>query len=400
MLFLYVATAATFGTMAARLLTVPLYARQLGASRFAVGALFAVAMISASALSLPSGVLIDRFGARTLLVASLVITAVSLAATAASTSVAPLFLWQVMGGLAAGIAQSSLFSAVTESVSRLRLGRAMGWLTFSMQAGFFLGPSAAGLALSWVDIRADIALTAATLVFTIPGAIVTSNTTQRATSGLGLKEPLLALIRRRTFIQVAIGLIGVTLAWGTVGAFLPVFGKEALLLPSSQVGYLLGLQAVVNGASRIPAGRIADRAADRWKIIIAGGVGWGIAAIVLGHLTGFLLPAIVLAIGTPFMAAAFVSIGATFGELAHGSTRGVTMGMYGTILFGGLSVGPLIFGPIVQNAGYAAGFTACSVVALALVLSTALFQPGRAPLRSERAPRGDSETQAAASRQG
>jgi MFS family permease len=90
------------------------------------------------------------------------------------------------------------------------------------------------------------------------------------------------------------------------------------------------------------------------------------AAAVLGHLSGFVGPAIVLVIGTPFMAMAFVAIGVVFGDLSAGSTRGVTMGTYGTILFLGFSAGPLLFGPIVQTYGYAPGFTACAVVAILL----------------------------------
>src|SRR5438128_8453814 len=129
MVLLYTAAGAVFATIAARGLTVPLYAHDLGASRFAVGALFSVATIAAAILSLPSGVLVDRFGARTLLGISLVLTAVSQVATALTPSVAPLFLWQIIGGLAAGAQQSAVFSAATESVPRAKLGRAMGWLT-------------------------------------------------------------------------------------------------------------------------------------------------------------------------------------------------------------------------------------------------------------------------------
>ena len=101
MVFIYLAAGSVFATIAARGLTVPLYAHGLGASRFEVGALFSAATITAALLSLPSGVLIDRFGARTLLAVSLILTAGSQAATALTTTVAPLFLWQVVGGLAA-----------------------------------------------------------------------------------------------------------------------------------------------------------------------------------------------------------------------------------------------------------------------------------------------------------
>lgn len=378
-LAIYVATAALFASIAARGLTVPLYAHALGASRFEIGALFSVATLAGAVLSLPSGVLVDRFGPRTLLIASLVLTAGSQLATAATPTVAPLFLWQLVGGLAAGMQQSALFSAVTESVTGSRLGRAMGWLTFSMQAGFFLGPAIAGIALRWLDVRTDIAATTVLVVLAIPGAFVASGTRQHQGRGLSLREPLQALVKQRAFLPVTVGLVGMTLAWGTVGAFLPVFGKEALGLPSSQVGYMLALLAVVNGLSRPPAGRLVDRARHRWPFVFAGIVIFSAAMAVLGHLSGFVGPAIVLVIATPFMAFAFVSIGVVFGDLSAGSTRGVTMGTYGTILFAGLAAGPLIFGPIVQTYGYAAGFTVCAVVAvlLAVVMAGLHAEPRR-----------------------
>src|SRR6202165_1833318 len=121
-LAIYVAAGASFAALAARGLTVPLYAHDLGASRFEVGALFSVSTLAGALLSLPSGVLIDRFGARALLAISFVLAAGSQIATAFTPSVAPLFLWQVIGGLAAGAQQAALFSAVTESTSGSRLG--------------------------------------------------------------------------------------------------------------------------------------------------------------------------------------------------------------------------------------------------------------------------------------
>ena len=379
MVALYLAAGASFAALSARGLTVPLYAHDIGASRFEIGALFSVATLAAALLSLPSGVLVDRFGTRALLGLSFLLAAISQLATAATPSVLPLFLWQVVGGLAAGAQQAALFSAVTESTPGSRLGRSMGWLTFSMQAGFFLGPSIAGVLLRWIDVRTDIAVTTALLLFTIPGALAASGTRQHTGVGFSLRAPLQALVRQPAFVPVTIGLVAMTLVWGTVGAFLPVFGKETLKLPSAEVGYLLALQAVVNGLSRLPGGRLVDRARNRWPIVFVGVIVWSAATVVLGHLTGFVGPAIVLIVGTPFMATAFVAIGVVFADLSATSTRGVTMGIYGTILFVGLSAGPLIFGPVVQNAGYAAGFTACAAVAtvLGVVMAVMRAEPMR-----------------------
>jgi MFS family permease len=373
MVALYVAAGASFAALAARGLTVPLYAHDLGANRFEVGALFSVSTLAGALLSLPSGILVDRFGARALLAGSFLLAGASQLATAFTPSVAPLFIWQIVGGLAAGAQQAALFSAVTESTSGSRLGRALGWLTFSMQTGFFLGPTIAGLALRWIDVRTDIAVTTVLLLAAIPGAIAASGTRQHTGQGFSLRAPLRALIRQRSFVPVTIGLTSVTLGWGTIGAFLPVFGKEALGLPSAQVGYLLAIQAIVNGISRLPGGRLVDRARHRWPIVFTGAIVWAAASVALGHLTGFVWPAIVLAAATPFMATSFIAIGVVFADLSATSTRGVTMGMYGTILFLGLALGPLVFGPLVQSLGYAVGFTACAAASVLLALVMAAF---------------------------
>jgi MFS family permease len=398
-LALYVAAGAVFATIGARGLTVPLYAHDLGASRFEVGALFSVSTIVAAFLCLPAGVLVDRFGVRNLLGLSLVLAAVSQLAMAATPAVTPLFIWSIVGGLAAGIQQSAIFSAVAESVSGARIGRAMGWLTFSMQSGFFLGPALAGLALTWVDVRTDIAITTALLFAAVPGVIVASSTTQRSGTGLSLRAPLRSLMRQTAFWPAAIALVGLTLTWGTFNAFVPIFGKEQLGLPSSQVGYLLALQAIVNAVSRIPGGRIVDHAKRRWPIVFVGALGWCTTCAVLGHLTGFVGPALLLVIGTPFVALSFVAVGVVFADLSNSSTRGVTMGMYGTVLFAGLSIGPLLFGPIVQSYGYAAGFTASAIAAMTLIVVMAAMHAEPIRRRTAPAPLGDSETRPAATRQ-
>jgi MFS family permease len=381
-LAIYVAAGASFAALSARGLTVPLYAHELGADRFQVGALFSVATLAAALLSMPSGVLIDRFGTRTLLALSILISAGSQLAMTATSSVPPLFLWQIVGGLAIGAQQAALFSAVTALVPSGRLGRSMGWLTFSMQVGFFMGPSVAGVLLQWIDLRTDIAVTTVMLVLAIPGALVASSAPQSG-KRLSLMEPLRALVRQPSFAPVTIGLVASTLAWGTVGAFLPIFGKESLGLPSAQIGLMLAIQAVANGLARLPGGRLVDRAKRRWPIVFVGVMVWSVAAIVLGHLTGFWGPVILLVLATPFIATVYVAIGVVFGDLSAASTRGVTMGAYGTVLFLGLAAGPLIFGPIVQSYGYAAGFTTCGVVAMVLALVMAAFHAEPLRKRSE-----------------
>ena len=362
------AAGAAFAALSARGLLVPLYAHDLGASRFEVGALFSVSTLAGAILSLPSGFLIDRLGAGRLLWASLILSAASQLATSATSSVSLLFVWQVVGGLGGGAQQAALFSSVTESVPANRLGRSMGWLTFSMQAGFFLGPTVAGLLIAVLpQPRTVIAITTLLLLFAVPGALA-APVTRQSEGRLDLLTPMRALFAQRAFLPVTIGLVAATLVWGTTGAFLPIFGRETLRLPSSQVGFLIALQAVANGLARIPGGRIVDWAQHRWPIVFIGTIVFSVATIVLGHVTGFVAPAIVLVVATPFLATAFVAVGVTFGNLSVASTRGVTMGFYGTILFFALAAGPLLVGPIIQTDGYAAGFTVIASISIVLAL--------------------------------
>src|SRR5260370_39339120 len=98
----------------------------------------------------------------------------------------------------------------------------MGCLTFSMQAGFFLGPSIAGIALRWVNLPTDIALTTALLLFAAPAAVTASGTLQHTGHGLNLRAPLQSLLANRSLVPVSIGLVSATLVIGTVGVYLPV----------------------------------------------------------------------------------------------------------------------------------------------------------------------------------
>ena len=80
----------------------------------------------------------------------------------------------------------------------------------------------------------------------------------------------------------------------------------------------------------------------------------------LPHLHGFWGPVVLLIVAVPFIATAFIAIGIVFAQLATAESRGVAMGVYSTVLFVGLGLGPAVFAPLIQGQGFAAGFTACA----------------------------------------
>jgi len=351
-------------------LLVPLRAHELGASRLTIGLLATVSLLMAALLALPSGYLTDRLGRREMLGLSIILGLISRVICAASPSVPPLFVASLIGGIGLGAAQTALFAALVDSVHGQKVGRAMGWLTFSMQAGFLAGPAAAGLMLSFASVQNDLWLTNLFWLAALPPTLLVAGGSREGNWHFSVTRELL---RMPGFQAALLGTIAVAMIWGTLQGYLPIFGKEALALPGSLIGYLLAIQAGANGLSRIVVGRLSDRFVHQWPLVTAGGAFSGLAVVVLPHLTGFGAPAALLVLSVPFTALAFIALSVSFANLSDNSNRGLVMGFYSAALFAGLGLGPAIYGPAIQ-ASYIAGFTLCGFVGVVMALLVPLVR--------------------------
>lgn len=357
-------------------LLVPLRAHELGASRLTIGLLATVSLLLGAVISLPSGYLTDRLGRREMVGVSIVLGLVSRVIAAATPSVPPLFAASVIGGIGLGASQTALFAALVDSVQGRRVGRAMGWLTFSMQAGFLVGPALAGLLLAFVSTQADLWATNLFWLAALPPTLLVPGGEREATWRFSVTRDLLA---RPGFQAAILGTLAVAMIWGTLQSYLPIFGKEALALPGSLIGFLLAIQAGANGLSRLVAGRLTDRFTHQWPLVTLGASFTGLGVVVLPHLHGFGAPAALLALTVPFTAVAFIALGVTFANLSDESNRGLVMGFYSATLFAGLGLGPAVYGPAMQ-ASYIAGFTICGFVGVAMAVLVPLVR--WAPRRS------------------
>lgn len=373
---IYLVAAAIFAALAARSFLLPLYVHDLGGSRIQIGLLFSISTVTAAGLSLPAGFLADRFGRRRLLVGAILIGGISQLGVALTTAIPAMFVWQAISGVSGAAGQAGLMTALADVVPGPRLGRAMGWLTLAFQFGFLAGPAGAGLALQWISLQTALLTTcglfvaALVIAWWIPAG-------QPQDVGWNIAGPLREIARRRAFLVGSVGLFGATLLWGTLQAYLPLFGKEQLGLPETQIGYMIAIQAVANGLARIPGGRLVDRMRKRGAIVVVGVAAYAASIAVLPHLSGFWSTTALLALSVPLLATVYLALGVVFANLGTRETRGVAMGVYGMVLFIGLGAGPTAFGVVMERSGYIAGFTACAAVGLLLAAITAL-------LRSER----------------
>jgi len=380
-LAIYFIVAFSFGAGGARNLAIPLYADQLGASRAEIGLLFSTFTVTAALLSLPAGLLADRFGRSNLVLFSLVMAAFSQLMAGLTQSVPVLFLAQLLGGVGAGASQTALMAALADQVPVERMGRSMGWFTLAMQSGFLTGPAVAGILLHWLSLEQDLLVTTIPVGAAMLLAFGVSAHGHRRPQRMELVRPLRVLSSQKGFAGLVIALLAATVLWGTYQAYIPVFGKRGLGLDGTTVGYLLAIQAVVNGATRVPAGRLLDRVTRKGLVVALCIAGFAAGLLVLPHLYGFWTPTLLLMVTIPLVATAFVAIGIVFVQMADAESRGAAMGVYSTVLFLGLGAGPAIFA-VLMDRSYLAGFTACGIAGAVLAGISLVARP--APFRRRR----------------
>ena len=376
---IYIAAGCMFTALGVRSFALPLRVVELGGDKVAVGLIFSVATVTAAGLSLPAGLIGDRYGKRALLLLSVTVGGLSQLGLGIAQSVPLLILWQALAGVGIAGAQAALMSTLVDVVPSSTVGRALGWLTLAFQVGLLAGPALAGMSLHWIDLGTALAISTVLFGLALAMTLAIPSAPGRAVSW-NLIEPLLEIARRRAFAVAAVGMLGATVLWGTVQAYLPVFGKEQLRLSPEQIGYLIAIQAVANGLARIPGGRIVDRLPRRGLLVAIGLGVYAVAIAVLPHMHGFWATTVLLTLSVPILATVYIALSVLFSGLSTAETRGIAMGVYGSVLYLGLGFGPAIFGAIMEHSGYLAGFTACAVTGLLLAALTAALRSSRVRL--------------------
>jgi MFS family permease len=382
-LAIYLITALSFGAGGARNLAIPLYADQLGAGRGEIGLLFSTFTITAALLSIPAGLLADHFGRRNLIIFSLLALGASQLVAGRTGSVQVLFATQVLGGVGASASLTALMAVLADRVPVQRIGRSMGWLTLSMQTGNLAGPAVAGVLLRWVDLQESLLVTTIPVGLALVLCASLGSFERHPGEKLELIGPLRGLAAQRGFAGLLIALLAATVLWGTYQAYIPIFGTRGLGLDGTSVGYLLAIQAGVNGATRVPAGRLLDRVTRRKGVVVAVTIaGFAAGLAVLPHLRGFWVPTLLLVVTVPMIAIAFIAIAIVFVQMATAQSRGTAMGVYSTVQFLGTGTGPAIFAPLMDRS-FQSGFTACAVAGAVLAAISLVARAG--PARRRRA---------------
>jgi len=351
---------------------IPAFARHFGVSTAA-----AAGVVSAFALmrivgALPAGRLVDRFGEPVVMTVGIAIVAVSSIVAGFSGSYAELIILRGVGGLGSAMFGVSAQTLLLVSVASEQRGRASGLFAGGFLVGSISGPALGGLIAAW-SMRAPFIIYGGMLIVpaVIAAAVLRDGSHRRAGPhaparrafaeiGRALKD---AAYRAAAAANLADGFAAI----GVRSAIVPLFVRDVLHRSAVWTGIGFGVVAVLNAATLLPGGRLADRLGRR-PVIVAGCLvsGGGLVMLaLLPGLGGYLAALAVFGLGSGLLD---VGPAAMIGDIL-GSRSGTVVASYQMAGDIGTVTGPVTAGYLVDIASYRAAFgLAAGVLGLAAAL--------------------------------
>lgn len=349
----------------------PLYARHLGLSVAAVGALIACYSLTQLLAAPAWGRASDRFGRRPVILAATAGSACSCLLLALAGGPGLLFVAVALNGVSGGSAPVAQ-AAVSDVVAPGQEARAFGRIGATIASGFVLGPALAALsALGGVRVPFILAavLAGANFLLAVARFPETRPPARRTDDRLAHPHRRAATSASRRELLVAFGLT--TAAFGAFEATFSLVARRHFGFGPSGTGVafaVVGLtMAAVQGAGVAPlVRRLAPRVVlGVAAVCLAGGL------VVLGSAHGFGL----LAIGLLLLAAG-EGLGSSFltaaiAQSAPAGERGAILGRQQAIAGIARIVGPLAGGLLLAGAGSSMAYDlAAGGVCAALVLAS------------------------------
>jgi len=366
---------AAFFSSYLRIPVMPLFAAALGAGPAQVGVINGAFMLTAGLLSIPAGLLADRFGRRVLIIAGLMATALSALLVTVCHLPGEMVAAYVLFGIGLAAFAPGMLSLVADVMPVQQLGLAYGWYTTAIYIAMTLGPASGGFLAMEFGLRQVFLLSGGLQLAVVLLALLLlpQGPPRHKTDLRSALTDSITLLQNNKLIACLLATVVSCIGFGVFLTFLPLYASKLGYDPA-QVGLVFAAQAVTNVVGRVPIGKLADRVDRRW-LVSAGLVCLAAALFALGQVAALpqmLACSVVIGIG---MALTFTAIGALIAELVPPLQRGLSMGMYNSSIYLGMMCGSTGMGLVLQRIGYSIGFAAAGgVVVVALGLFLTMFR--------------------------
>jgi len=353
-----------------RLPVVPLYAKSIGADTVQVGIINSAFLLIAGIMSLPMGILSDRFGRK--LFVSLGLIVLSVTSFLLYFSKTPMQLMWIYLFFGAGLAAfgPTMMSFVADFSPSTHLGRSYGWYTTALYTSMSLGPAIGGFVAQQRGFL-QVFLISGTIIFLTfwvavlflpPTHLIIAHRPEKPNPSIIVRE----LLKNRPLLSCWLVTLGGCFALGMFITFLPLHAQNQSLTVW-QIGLVFAAQGLSNALSRIPFGYPSDKVANRSTLVVIGLIGFSasMAGFAISKTTIHFVT-FAVAFGTS-MGLAFTSVGALIAEVVPFESRGLAMGGYNTCIYFGMMLSSASMGAIIRKIGFEYGFLITAVINLILV---------------------------------
>ena len=368
----------------------PLIRDDLGVSYAALRATVAVYYVVSGVCQTLAGFAVDRFGARRVLFAGLVLCVAGALLAGLSRTYPMLLAAALLGGLGNSVFHPADFAILNARVDARRLGYAFSWHGIAGFLGYAAAP-AAGAALAsafgWRGALLTAALVGAGVVvflatqrrtlYVEPADLQRPVGSGRLAADLQVLASIPILMCFGYFLLVAVGFIAIQ-TFG-VSTMIALYDVNAALASAALTAYLVGAAAGI-----FAGGFVAVRFARHDLVAVAGMLG---SALLMFVIASAWIPAALL--GPLFAATGFAS-GVTNPSrdlIVRATTPPGATGKVFGFVYSGLDVGsmlvPVYFGWLLDQGRPSVVFYSV-VVALALTILTVLNLPGTRMARAAR----------------
>ncbi len=349
------------------LLTLPLFALDLGGSVGITALVFAMRGLGNMVFDVPAGVAASRLGDKqTMLIGvSLMACASLFAAFSQSPAMLAVAAFVLGGSMSAWLI--GRLTHISEGVEPAQRGRAIAALGGIQRIGNLVGPVGAGLIATGAGFETVFfvvaALAVVALLLVVRGVQHNRRSHHDASPSLFRVIPHILAAHRRVFATAGLAMLLLTVLRSARTLLIPLWG-EAMGLSAANIGFVMGAAAAADTVLFPVAGYLMDSHGRKYAAffcmaLLAAGL---LAASFTTTFTGLLIAALLTGVGNGLGS----GINATFGaDLAPAGERGEFLGVWRLMGDSGSLAGPMLFGAA------ASAFTLASAFHLAIVAGAA-----------------------------
>ena len=359
---------AIFSSTISKSPVLPLFATHLGADPSEVGLVASVSAFTGIISSIPAGMLSDRWGRKRMLFFSAIVFSTAPFLYMFVTKIWQLALVRFYHGFATAIFIPVAMALVSDLFHKER-GEKMGWFSTSTLIGRFMAPIAGGGIIGAMVYNPGLSYKIVYLVCGISGLIallisfkLPSNPEKRKEKPKW-KETFLSFrsVLSNKLILITAGIeASILFAYGTFETFLPLYAINSGFT-AYEVGFFLSSQVITLALTKPLMGRFSDKHGRSHQIF------WGaiIGAISIGAFSfskSFILLLLLSILFGLSLSIVTSATSAFIADLSLKETHGSAMGILGSIMDIGHSVGPIISGIIALYFGFDKAFIGAGLI--------------------------------------